>query len=370
MVGHPDAPQRFGARSRCEARGRVGLNLFVALMLATGALIAPPAAAAQSRSAAAAPGTNALEALFFGDVMVERRLEPTIAERGMAYLLDGVRRLPDGRTLDDFALVSANLEGAVTDGGAKSEPEYPFDFAFPPERIESLVDGGISFFTISNNHTWDQGWQGVTQTRRHLTEIGVPFVGDVDSRVSDDSVAVFEWDGVRVAMVGVSEVYRMLSDAALDELVRAADAAADITVVNIHWGREYEHVPFDLQLRRARSLAASGADLIIGHHPHVIQGLEIVDGVPVIYSHGNFLFDQAFNDRVQEGMATRVEFARAENGRVVVAELEFLPYRAVDYQPRWATGALRTRMLDEIAEWSLVDETVREQIRSGSVVIR
>lgn len=310
---------------------------------------------------------GAVNVLHFGDVMVERRLEPTIAERGTRWLMDGVQRLPDGRALSEFDLVVANLEGAVTTGGEKAPPDYPYDFAFRPERIAELVDAGISFFTISNNHTWDQGAQGVVQTRHHLGEIGVAFTGDVDGVVSDYSLTVVDVGepSTSLAIIGVSEVYRGIPTEPLLALVRRAEAEADLTLVTIHWGIEYEHVARDYLRRRARQLVDAGADAVIAHHPHVVQGIEIVSGAPVAYSLGNFIFDQAFSERVQEGLAVELEIA---DGRF--AAMRLWPFRARDYQPAFATGALRERMLSEIAGWSFVapgDDALRGEIVRGEV---
>lgn len=303
-------------------------------------------------------------AVFFGDMMLERRLEPVIAEHGIAYLFDGVRTLPDGRALGEIDLVSANLEGAITEGGVHSAPVYPYDFAFSPERVAAAIEAGIDYFTIANNHLWDQGADGVASTRTFLDRLGAYYSGDVDAALSAHSTTVIEVRGTSVAMVALSAVYNYLDGEAVRELVRAADAQSDVTIVNIHWGIEYEHVASAAQRRFAALLVSAGADLVIGHHPHVVQGVEMIEGVAVFYSLGNFIFDQAFSEETQEGLGVSVTISP---DRLV---FELLPFRSSEYQPGWRTGEDRTSAFREIASWSFVDDRTREALRRGRFIAR
>lgn len=358
------------------------------------------------------PSTT-VDLVFFGDIMVGRRIESLILDYGADHFLSGVSLLPNGQPLGAFDLVSANLEGAITAGGEKAPPVYPYDFAFPPERIAALRDGGISFVTIANNHLYDQGHDGVASTRRYLTELGIDHSGDLDRLVSDHSVTYIERNGVTFGMIGLSEVYGPLNRDEVRHLVAETDAAVDLTIVNVHWGVEYEHQPRRHQRDMARILVWSGADLVIGHHPHVTQGVEVVDGVPVCYSLGNFIFDQAFSDEVQQGYAVAVTLeveapkgasthpptgasthppsdasthsptgaagfqgatsfrgasaVRGESpGFAISGRLSILPYRAGAYVPRWLTGDERTARLRRIAAWSYGD-AVREAVESGVI---
>lgn len=330
-----------------------GMAIDVEGTLSGSAIVAPPPVA----------GQGTLGTLFFGDIMLERRLEEVIARHGVEWLFHGIRVLPNQVSLRDIDIVGANLEGAVTEGGVHSHPVYPYDFAFSPERVAAAVDVGISFFTIANNHLQDQGEEGVLSTRRLLTGLGVDFSGDVDSRVSDDSVTVIERNDLDVAMISLSGVYGALNTDAVRGLVSDSENRADLVIVNVHWGVEYQHVAHPAQRSLARALVESGTDLVIGHHPHVTQGIEIVDGVPVFYSLGNFIFDQAFSEATQEGLAVRVGIDAQRYA------IDLLPFRSIEYQPRWRENADRTRALDDIASWSFVDEVVREDIRAGRLII-
>lgn len=308
----------------------------------------------------------ALDLLFFGDVMVGRRLEPFITEHGVDALFDGVRTLRDGSALRDLDLVSANLEGAITVDAELAPPVYPYDFAFAPERIALLRDNGISFFTIANNHLYDQGPAGVASTRRFLDQLGIGFSGDVDRVVSPHSVTIIERRGVRLGMVGLSEVYNPLKRDEVRALLVELEARVDVTIVNIHWGVEYEYEPRSHQRDMAIILEQSGADLIIGHHPHVTQGIELINDTPVFYSLGNFLFDQAFSREVQEGYAVRVGIDGTESG-AVVRTIRLEPYRAVDSVPRWHVGDTRVERLTILADRSFGPDTLKAAVRSGTI---
>lgn len=306
---------------------------------------------------------RSLRLVFFGDVMLERRLEEVIARRGARWLFEGVEVLPDGSHLSELDLVSANLEGAVTEGGSHGPPVYPYDFAFPPERVGAAIDAGISYFTIANNHLWDQGETGVVSTREILQRLGVGFSGDVDTRVTEHSVTILERAGRRLAMVALSGVYGALDETAVRALLVGIDDHIDLIVVNVHWGVEYEHRAHPTQRRLAQVLVESGADIVIGHHPHVTQGLEVIDGVPVFYSLGNFVFDQTFSSATQEGLAVRVDLERRRYS------ITLMPFRSVAFQPQWRYGDDRTAALAEIAEWSFVEDDLRSAIGTGRFVL-
>ncbi len=305
--------------------------------------------------------------LFFGDVMVERRIETIIEEKGISHFFSSVAILPDGRGIADFDLVSANLEGAITAEGEHFPPVYPYDFAFPPERIAALHEQGITHFTIANNHLFDQGTDGVESTRQFLTDLGIDHSGELDSVVSEKSVTVIDVAGKSVAMVGISEVYRPLDRQAVMELIHEASPQADATIVNIHWGVEYEQIPRKHQRDMAIILARSGADLVVGHHPHVSQGIEFVGTTPVFYSLGNFIFDQAFNEEVRQGLA--VAFTGDIHEGVLTGHIDLFPYRADGYVPRWLQEDERSARLDQLAEWSFTTDSVKEEIRRGRIAL-
>ncbi len=338
------------------------LGVVAALWLAT-PLAAVEVIDGVGRSVTRTTPTRPLRMLFFGDVMLERRLEPLIARHGVAHLFDGVQTLPDGRLLSSLDLVGANLEGAITPGGVHRAPDFPYDFAFSPERVAVARDAGISYFTIANNHLWDQGTDGVASTRRYLRELGLSFSGDVDARVSADSTTFLDVRGVNVAMVAFSSVYNPIDRDAVSRVVRDAARQADITVVNFHWGVEYEHVPSETQRGLAQLVAESGADFVIGHHPHVVQGMEIIAGTPVFYSLGNFVFDQQFSEAVQEGLAVEIEVHATQT------IVSFFPFRSVDAQPNWRLGDDREDALADIASWSRLEPRFENQLVTGTLVI-
>lgn len=350
-------------RRRFSAGRAAGTALLLSLVAVAGAALDVEGATGDTAVVAPPPVAEkrGFSAIFFGDMMLERRLEEVIAESGAGWLFDGVRRLPDETPLESFDIASANLEGAVTEGGVHGAPVYPYDFAFSPERVAVAIEAGFNYFTIANNHLWDQGEEGVVSTRRVLDDLGVRFSGDVDTRVTDRSIISIDIDTTLVALIGLSGVYRALDGDAVRRLVTEAAARSDFTIVNVHWGVEYEHLAHPSQRALAQLLVESGADLVIGHHPHVVQGVDLIDGVPVFYSLGNFVFDQTFSEATQEGLAVRVH-ATDE-----LVEAELFPFRSVGYQPRWRTGPDRAAALEQIAAWSFVEDEYRVQLREGRI---
>jgi poly-gamma-glutamate capsule biosynthesis protein CapA/YwtB (metallophosphatase superfamily) len=210
---------------------------------------------------------------------------------------------PDKAFFADYDLVGANLEGAVTDNGEHYPPVNLYDFAFRPDWVEDLRDYGFSYFTLANNHFSDQGQRGMEETRKHLSAMGLAFSGCQDRQVGDCSVTTMERNGKKIGLAGFSMVYGTFDLEEAKKQVTALAEVSDLVIVNVHWGTEYEHQFGRLQTSIGRAFVDAGADIIVGHHPHVVQGLETYRGRPIFYSLGNFIFDQMFSAATQEGLA-------------------------------------------------------------------
>lgn len=270
------------------------------------------------------PAERPVRLLFLGDLMLDRHVRELIAERGLDHIFG---RLDDEGFFVGHDLIGANLEGTVTDGGAHYEPVKAYDFAFEPETVARLAGYGFGYFSLANNHFADQGRRGMDETRANLTLLGFAFSGDRDGLVSGFSTTVSTIRGKRVALVGLSDVGVRLDAEKAASAVTDAKAASDFTVVNIHWGTEYDPNFSSTQQSLAHRLVEAGADAVIGHHPHVIQGSESYMGKPIFYSLGNFVFDQYFSEETQRGLAVSLELSgtgvsfsaiplRSERGRV------------------------------------------------------
>jgi poly-gamma-glutamate synthesis protein (capsule biosynthesis protein) len=201
----------------------------------------------------------------------------------------------------------ANLETPVAP--ATGRPGAPFQFNAPAALPAALKASGFTVLATANNHAYDQGVKGVAETLERLDAENFITVGTGLTRAQAEEPRFLDLKGLRVAFLGFTDVFnldlnrkadrpwvRPLDLKAAADAVRAARAQADAVVVSIHWGTEYFHEPIARQRQAAATLAQAGADLILGHHPHVLQPVEVLENGPrktvVAYSMGNFVSNQ------------------------------------------------------------------------------
>ena len=301
--------------------------------------------------------------LFFGDLMLDRHVKERIEQYGFDQLLAGLAT-STGLELDRYRLVSANLEGAATDGGAHYPPVNSYDFAFVPDYLSRLHEYGFNFFNLANNHALDQGNKGMDETRKNLDSIGYDYSGCSDGIVSDCSTKVVAIAGKNIGLAGYSMVYSKLDNDKLLAAVEQLAEKSDFTVVQIHWGVEYEHMANPLQVQIAHSLIDAGADVVIGHHPHVVEGLEIYRGKPIFYSLGNFIFDQYFSPDTQEELAVTIE--RTGTG----TRYELLPLKSHLSVPELMNAEEKEVFINKYIEWSELANDYKDQLlRTSSFVL-
>ena len=196
------------------------------------------------------------------------------------------------------------------EGRSPARPGFSLNFRADPADAALLAAGGFTHLSSANNHVFDMGIDAALATRAHLAAAGLVGLGCGATREDAFRPEVVTIDNVRVAILarsvwtkgqpaegpGYSMAYwrnRELDDQLAAEVAAVKrSTGADFLVLFIHWGWEYEPEPRPEQLQSARALVAAGADVIVGHHPHVVQRFERIDGAVVAYSVGNFLFDQ------------------------------------------------------------------------------
>ena len=259
-----------------------------------------------------------------GDVIPAREVGHLIRVRGdWTYPLAATRAL-----LQSGDVTFANLESPLL----PSCPDVVTGFTFCADaRFAAAMQGaGVSVVNVANNHSTNAGQSGLDQTVQVLLAHGMAVSGF-------DRIAVREVRGVRFGFVGMNLVGSHLDPAALKALITRARAESDVVVVQFHWGREYETYPFpaagiapDDPKAVGRLAVDDGADLVIGNHPHCVQGSEMYKGHLITYAHGNFIFDQDWSIGTQEGVIGRYWF----DGTRLVG-VQYIPVRiAGDLQPR------------------------------------
>lgn len=318
-------------------------------------------------SASPQPVTKAsgsvLNLLFFGDLMLDRHVGEKLIGHNLDYLLGGLASSTP-KFFAGYDLISANLEGAVTTGGVHYPPVMSYDFAFKPERVGELKKYNFDFFNIANNHVSDQGEVGLRETRRELTGLQFDYSGTLDAVVNEYSVKIVERSGKKIALIGLSMAYHDFDLAAATKLIDESKKQADLVIVNVHWGTEYQHQFNKHQQAVGRALIDAGADLIIGHHPHVVQGLEVYKNRLIFYSLGNFIFDQYFSADTQQGLAVGLKI---EDGKISAS---LFPLQAKSAVVSLMSGPAKDIFLAHYAGWSIGDNNLKAGLKDQLIEIK
>lgn len=236
---------------------------------------------------------------FIGDCTIgsdarNPHFDPWVKEKGYDYFFSGVKHILEQ---DDYTL--ANLETTITDSGTPVKKR--FRFKGKPDYLNILKEGNVECVTVANNHTWDYSDYGYAQTGRYLDSFGIDFFGY-------SKILIKEIKGIRFAFIGQSFD---LEDSTIQRIKEIRDST-DFIIVAYHWGIEGTYKPNKEQRALAHSLIDAGADLIIGHHPHVLQPIECYRGKYIAYSLGNFVFGGNKNPREKNTMILQATFIKGE----------------------------------------------------------
>ncbi len=256
-----------------------------------------------------------------GDIMLGRGVERLTDKVGRQYPFEKVQDF-----LDAFDGVFGNLEGPIPDKH-KPTPHGGFSFSFPADIVQILRDNNFTYVSLGNNHSYDRGEAGLQATNRRLTEAEINHSGNA-REVRDDSVTKFVVRGIPFTVLSYNTTWPTFdSKKAIAQVKDAALETERFIFVFIHWGQEYKLKSNAQQQKLAHELVDAGADIIIGAHPHVTQEVESYHGKPIIYSLGNFIFDQYFSKDVQEGLSVGLDI------EATTAAVTLYPMQASKSQP-------------------------------------
>jgi poly-gamma-glutamate synthesis protein (capsule biosynthesis protein) len=289
--------------------------------VSSAAAVSASSAAAVSASSAAAVEVTLSAA---GDI----RLSGPIADIARADGADAPSRAVKDLLAADIEF--ANLETPLTKRGSKTPKTW--NFRSDPRDLRIVRAAGLTVLNIANNHVWDYGKDGFLDTLKYLERDGWNYVGGGRDREAAEEVRVYEVRGLKVGVVGLTSTHPEAAWAGpgkpgvaysdfdrMAGIVGRAKARCDVLVVSFHGGTELAEDANDIQKAVARAAIDAGADLFLGHHPHVIQPVELYKGKPILYSLGNFLF-------VSPHAETRPEVvARATLAKDGVRRLELIP---------------------------------------------
>lgn len=200
---------------------------------------------------------------------------------------------------DDMTL--GNLEGPLTTHNGDRMIK-PFAFKGDPSYVEILKSGSVEAVNIANNHTRDYGMQGFKDTQTHLKNAKIHYSGE-------GVLSIYEVKGKKIGMAGHRGWNPAIKTQVKKEIESLRNMGADIVIFTFHWGEERENYPNKIQKDIGRFAIDNGADLVIGHHPHVLQGIEEYKGKKIVYSLGNFVYGGAKNPADKDSVIYQVRFA-------------------------------------------------------------
>lgn len=251
--------------------------------------------------------------VFVGDIMFDRGVRRSIEKNfagdyGALYANAGYLKAAD--------IAFANLEGPVATGGRNVGSR--FSFRMDPVGLAAMKDAGFDVVSFANNHVGDYTLDALTETLDRLAEYGILAAGAGKHKAAASAVQVIEVRGMKIGFLAASDVgpnwaeasdaragILLAEDPTLAQIIADAKATTDVLVMSFHWGNEYSPAN-SRQEKLARATIDAGADIVVGHHPHVMEKVEYYNGKPIFYSLGNFIFDQYFSAHTMRGMVATV----------------------------------------------------------------
>ncbi|RJR28309.1 CapA family protein [Candidatus Microgenomates bacterium] len=220
-------------------------------------------------------------------------------------------------------LVFVNLENPIIENCPRDYESLKF--CARPEMIKGLTHAGIDIVSLANNHSKNYGQSGFEETKGLLNRKGIDYVGD-------GNLVIRDVNGIKFGFLGFDFLTNTPQDSDYD-LTHQSSQKVDILIVGVHWGVEYEASPLESQKQVANKLVESGASAIAGHHPHWVQSIDRIGGVPVYYSLGNLVFDQMWSEKTKSGLIVKLTFT----GRELTSEEQIHTYMNNWAQPEMVT---------------------------------
>lgn len=203
-----------------------------------------------------------------------------------------------GETLKKTDLVFGNLESPLVEGCPRIA--HGFTLCADPKMVEGLKYAGINIVSLANNHILNFGQKGFEDTKRILSASGIESTGY-------GNLVVKEVKGTKFGFLGFDFTVKVPTDSDW-KLVKDSNSKVDVLIVGVHWGDEYQATANKNQRAWARLLIENGADVIVGNHPHWVENTEVINGKPVYYSLGNFVFDQMWSEETKKGLIIKLTF--------------------------------------------------------------
>ncbi len=285
-----------------------------------------------------------------GDISLARRVYDAMKVKGMDYPFDKVRDI-----LKQGDVVFGNLESPICDTGKPISKTKEVIFRSPVETASSLKNAGFNLLSLANNHSLDFRSPCLIQSMDLLAQLQINTIGVFPKTQRIQSPVILTIHGIKIAFLGFSavspeEFYSKDNEVFVApsylpdvrEGVREAKSKSDLVVVSFHWGQEYQEAPTSYQVKIGHAAIDAGADIILGQHPHILQGIEHYKKGWIFYSLGNFVFDLQ-NEKTWDSVILKIDLAK--NG---MRKYELLPVMLADGQPHLVQGEDARRILNAI----------------------
>jgi poly-gamma-glutamate synthesis protein (capsule biosynthesis protein) len=297
-----------------------------------------------------------------GDIMLAGRWAPVLKKKGYGFPFGG---LTAELAVGDINL--ANLESPIAKSGSEFTTKK-FRFRAEPEVARAVRSAGFNLVTLANNHSMDFGEEALAETLKHLSAVGIAWIGAGENLEEASKMALYTFKGKKIAFLGYSltqpiEFFagknRPGTVPGYEKLVVAgvtsARKQADYVIVSFHWGKEASGTVQAYQRSAAHKAIEAGADVIIGHHPHVLQGVELYKSGIIFYSLGNFTFaSKSTTSDVSAIIRLRLDDKRRT---AEILPLDVL-YSRVGFQPQLLKGEKGEAEIEKINELSKSFKTV------------
>jgi poly-gamma-glutamate capsule biosynthesis protein CapA/YwtB (metallophosphatase superfamily) len=259
---------------------------------------------------------NAFSLVAAGDIMLSRGVANYIDEYGSDYPFDRIRD-----EIEKYDIAFANLESVISSNGSRFRPYKGIYFRADPSAIEGLAHSGFNVFSLGNNHALDWGADALNDTMSLLKARGLKYTGAGHTLEQACMPAVFTVRNTTIAFIALNDIYPFsvyengkksmqtlsLEDPQLEQRIKNLKKY-DILVASVHAGAEYINEPEVIKKQKIRRLIDYGVDIVIGSHPHVVQGLEVYGNGLIAYSLGNCIFDQSWSRETSTGMLLEITF--------------------------------------------------------------
>lgn len=252
--------------------------------------------------------------LNFGDLMLDRNVKKQLDKNGPDYPFKKLAG-EEGRFFMGMDAIEANLEGSFAD--KRRATTKSIAFRFDPKMIETLKKYNFNLFNLANNHSFDMSFDGFRETQANLKKAGISYYGQ-QYKINDENLLVKQIGDFKFGLIGLDDTINKVDTLKVKDLIKKAkEQGAEIIMVNVHWGDEYKEVSNARQRQLGHALVDMGVDAIIGHHPHVVEEMEVYKNHPIFFSLGNFVFDQYFSVPTQQELSVGFIFKEENNQKSV-----------------------------------------------------